>query len=353
VSDLEGGAVGGHAGRPRTARCLVTGATGFIGSHVVRRLVLDGYEVRCLVRATSDISSLAGLDLGFVRGDLTDAPAVAGAAAGCDVVVHCGALVSDWAAVDEIRRINVGGTRNVVEAARAASVRRVVHISTTDVYGYPGGRGVDERQPEARFANWYAQSKREAEAEVRLLERQAGPEVVILRPATVYGPGSKEVVGEMAKAIRRRQMLMIDGGRAIAGLVYIENVVDAVMLALGDTAAGEVFNVTDGLDVTWKRFLADIAAGLGCAPPRWSIPYNVAGGIGGALEHGYRAVHRLTGLTSPALLSRQAVNVLGRDQDFSSLRIRERLGWEPRVTYAAGLEDTLAWLRDEYLPTLR
>jgi nucleoside-diphosphate-sugar epimerase len=336
----------------RTARCLVTGATGFIGSHVVRRLVIEGYQIRCLARPTSDTSMLAGLELEFVRADLTDAPAVAGAASGCDVVVHCGALVSDWAAVDEIRRINVGGTRNVLDAALAASVRRVVHISTTDVYGYPGGRNIDERQYHARFANWYAQTKREAEAEVRRLDGQAGPEFVILRPATVYGPGSKEVVGEMAKAIRRRQMLMIDGGRAVAGLVYVENVVDAVMLALGDEAAGEAFNVTDGLDVTWKRFLADIAVGLGCAPPRWSLPYKVAEAMATTLEHGYRAVHRLTGLTSPTLLSRQAVNVLGRDQDFSSLRIRETLGWEPRVTYATGLENTLAWLRDEYLPSI-
>jgi oxidoreductase len=335
---------------PGTARCLVTGATGFIGSHVVRRLVDEDYQVRCLARATSDTSALAGVDLELVRGDLTDAPAVAGAVAGCDLVVHCGALVSDWAAVDEIRRINVGGTRNVVDAALAASARRVVHISTTDVYGHPGGRNVHERQPEAGFANWYAQSKREAEIEVRRLDGQAGPDAVILRPATVYGPGSKEVVGEVAKAIRRRQMLMIDGGSAIAGLVYIENVVDAVMLALGDKGAGETFNVTDGLDITWKQFLGDLAAGLDCAPPRWSIPGKVAGGIAITLEQGYRALHRLTGITSPALLSRQAVNVLGRDQDFSNLRIREVLDWEPRVTYSDGLEDTLGWLRHEYLP---
>ncbi len=148
-------------------------------------------------------------------------------------------------------------------------------------------------------------------------------------------------------------MLMIDGGRGIAGLVYVENLVDAVMLALGDKAAvGEAFNVTDGLDVTWKRFLGDLAAGLGCAPPRWSVPYSVGFGIASTLEHGYRLLHRATGLTSPALLSRQAVQVLGRDQDFSNVRIREVLAWEPRVSYAAGLQATLAWLREEYLPAL-
>jgi nucleoside-diphosphate-sugar epimerase len=328
----------------RTDRCLVTGASGFIGSHLVRRLVSEGYQVRGLARVTSDTSALAGLELELVHGDLTDARAVAAAAAECDLVVHCGALVSDWAAVKEIRQINVGGTRNVVDAALVASVRRVVHISTTDVYGYPGGRRVDEQQLQVGFANWYAQTKREAEVEVRRLEAQAGPEVVILRPATVYGPGSKEVVGEMAKAISRRQMLMIDGGRAIAGLVYIENVVDAVMLALADEVAGEAFNVSDGLDVTWKQFLADIAAGLGYAPPSWSLPYSVARGIATTFEHGYRAMHAVTGLTSPALLSRQAVDVLGRDQDFSNLRIRERLGWEPRIGYADGLAATLDWL---------
>jgi nucleoside-diphosphate-sugar epimerase len=303
------------------------------------------------VRATSDTSPLAGLQLDVVRGDLTDAAAVVGAAAGCDVVVHCGALVTDWAAVGEIRRINVGGTRNVVDAALAAQVRRLVQISTTDVYGHPGGHNIDEDQPQTRFANWYAQTKREAEVEVRRLEGRAGPEFVILRPATVYGPGSKEVVGEMAKAIRRRQMLTVGGGGAIAGLVYVENVVDAVLLSLGDGAAGEAFNVTDGLNVTWKRFLSDIAAGLGCAPPRLSIPLSVAGAVATTLEHGYRALHGLTGFTSPALLSRQAVDVLGRDQDFSNLRIRQTLGWQPRVSYEEGLKDTVEWLQREYLPS--
>ncbi len=121
--------------------CLVTGATGFIGGHVAQRLVRDGYRVRCLVRATSDIEALERLGVELTVGDLTNAGSLRDAARGCRFVLHCGALVSDWATIDEIRRINVVGTRNALEAAAAASVERFVHLSSTDVYGYPGGQG--------------------------------------------------------------------------------------------------------------------------------------------------------------------------------------------------------------------
>jgi oxidoreductase len=322
--------------------CLVTGATGFIGGHLAERLVREGHRVRCLVRSSSDTSLLERLDVERAVGDLTNAPSLPGAVEGCRYVLHCGAMVSDWATAEEIARVNVGGTRALLAASAAASVRRFVHFSTTDVYGYPGGAAIDETYATTRFSNWYAQTKRDAEAEVRRAELDA----VVLRPATVYGPRSTEVVGEIAKALRGGHMLLVDGGQPVAGLCYVDNLVDAAILALRREAApGQAFNVTDGLDVTWKRFTDDLAAGLGCSPARWSVPYPVAIGLGFALEHGYRLLRRTTGLTTPPLLSRQAVHVLGRNQDFSSRKAREVLGWEPRVEYPAGLEHTLAWLR--------
>jgi nucleoside-diphosphate-sugar epimerase len=335
-------------------RCLVTGASGFIGVHVARRLVREGYRVRGLVRVSSDTTPLEGLDVELVRGDLTDARSLASATSGCRYVVHCGALVSDWAGIDEIERVNVIGTRNVLDASVAASVQRVVHLSTTDVYGYPGLPGVEESYAPQGFSNWYSETKRAAEAEVRRAATVHGLEAVILRPATVYGPGSEEVVVEMARAIRAGQMLLVDRGFPIAGLTYVENVVDAAVLALrGAAAPGQAFNVTDGLDVTWRRFLGDLAEGLGCRPPRWSVPYPVAHGLASALERGYRFLHRTTGLTTRPLLSRQAVDVLGRNQDFSNRKARDVLGWEPRVSYDRGLEATLSWLRERVTPRPR
>jgi nucleoside-diphosphate-sugar epimerase len=235
-------------------------------------------------------------------------------------------------------------------ACAEASVERVIHMSTTDVYGYPPGGAVEETHVATRFRNWYAQTKLEAEAEVRRAAEAHALEAVILRPATVYGPGSEDVVGEIARALCGGNMLLINGGRAIAGLCYVDNLVDAAMAVLrSGAAAGNAFNVSDGLDITWKQFTDGLAQGLGCRQARWSLPLWPANALGFALEHGYRLLRGTTRLRTKPLLSRQAVHVLGVDQDFSTAKAREMLGWEPRVDYASGLAATVAWLQAEYL----
>ena len=340
-------------GRPidpqREDVCLITGASGFIGGRLAQRLVADGHQVRCLVRASSDTSRLERLGVEIAVGDLSSERSLTRAVEGCNHVFHCGALVSDWATTQEITQTNVRGTRSLLEACAGTSVERFIHFSTTDVYGHPNGAATEETHTASGFSNWYAQSKLLAEDEVRRAEAECSLQAVILRPATVYGPGSREVVGEIARAIRSRQMLLVGGGRAVAGLCYVDNLIDAAVLALRHEAApGHAFNVSDGLDVTWRQFTDGLAEGLGCAGVRWSVPYWAASGVAFSLEHGYRLLRRTTGLSAPPLLSRQAVQVLGRNQDFSSRRARETLGWEPRVDYSTGLRETVAWLRAEY-----
>lgn len=330
--------------------CLVTGASGFIGGRLVKRLVQEGFPVRCLVRENSDTSTLENLDVQIAVGDLASARSLTRAVEGCRYVFHCGALVSDWATREEIARTNLEGTRSLLNASVDASVKRFVHFSTTDVYGHPDGAAIDEAYSSTRFRNWYAQTKLDAEAEIRRVEQERALEAVMLRPATVYGPGSTDVIGEIARAIRRRNMLLVDGGRAVAGLCYVDNLMDAAVLALRhEDAPGHAFNVSDGLGITWREFTDGLAEGLGYSKVRWSLPYWMANGIGFSLEHGYRALRRTAGLSAPPLLSRQAVQVLGKNQDFSNRKAREMLGWEPRVDYPAGLEATLAWLRTDYL----
>ncbi len=325
---------------------LLTGATGFIGGRIARRLRAQGEHVRCLVRPESDGSALADSGAELVAGDLRDEGTLREAARDARCVIHCAALVSDWATVQEIVAANVTGTRALVRAALATRVERFVHLSSTDVYGHPGAGAVAESRLPLGFRNWYAHTKLAAEREVRVLARPPLVEAAILRPATVYGPGSVDVVGEIAAAIGRRQMMLVDGGRPIAGLCYVENLVDAVLTAARPGAATGAFNITDGLQVTWRRFCDDLAAGLGAPPVRFSVPYGPAACAAFVLETGYRLLRRATGLRTEPLLSRQAVQVLGIDQDFSAARARDELGWEPRVGYEEGMAQTLAWLRE-------
>jgi nucleoside-diphosphate-sugar epimerase len=327
------------------SRCLITGASGFIGGALAARLASSGWSVRCLVRASSDTAHLRALDTELVTGGLGDAAALRRATEGCAVVFHCAALVSDWATVAEITEVNVTGTENVLAAALGASVPRLVHVSTTDVYGHRGTEAIDESYVPRRFSSWYAETKLAAERTVLRAHAAGAIEAVVLRPATVYGPRSREVVGEIAQALASRSMLLIDGGRPVAGLVQVENVVDAAVLAAGHPAAvGQALNVTDGLEVTWRQFTDDLAHGLGHPPARWSVPFGVAHGLAVGLEESYRLARRTTGLHLRPLLSRQAVHVLGRHQRFSHARLRA-LGWEPHVGYAEGLASALDWLR--------
>jgi nucleoside-diphosphate-sugar epimerase len=284
-----------------------------------------------------------------VVGDLTDRASLARAVDGCELVIHSAAMVSDWGTVEEIRATNTVASADLGVYAARAGVRRFLQISTTDVYGYPGGRDVTEDFVADGFANWYSQTKRDAETLLRRIAQETGMEVVFLRPASVYGPRSTDVVGELATALKGGYLPLIDGGRAVAGLVYVDNVVDAVAAVMSHpAAAGQAYNVTDGLDVTWARFLADIAEGIGCGPPRLKLPFGVALGVGIALEEGYRRLRKLTGVHTAPLLSRQAVQVLALDQDFSHAKLTSQLRWHPRVGYAPGLAATVDWLCDDY-----
>jgi nucleoside-diphosphate-sugar epimerase len=134
----------------------------------------------------------------------------------------------------------------------------------------------------------------------------------------------------------------------VAGLCYIDNLVDAALLALKHEAApGQAFNISDGVKITWKQFLDNLASGIGGKPVRLSVPYWLANALGIGLEIGYRRVRELTALRSEPLLSRQAVQLLGRDQSFSTRKAQEVLGWSPRVDYETGLRSTIEWLQQQ------
>ncbi|MFD6286000.1 aminotransferase class I/II-fold pyridoxal phosphate-dependent enzyme [Streptomyces sp. NPDC060205] len=339
-----------HAPRPvpvpgpsggSVADVLVTGASGFIGGHLTRRLTEHGHHVRVLVREGSDRSAFADLDVEVATGDLSDPQSLRRAASGVRHVYNCAGLSADWGPWEEFRRINVDGSRTLVEAAHhAGTVERLLHLSTTDVYGYPV-TPCDESAEPRDIGLPYNRSKVLGERAVRQAAERTGLPVTVVRPVSVYGPRSKDFVIEIATLLLSRQMVYVRGGAVPAGLVYVGNLVDGMIAACAsDTAVGKAYNMRDPDPTTWREYVEALARGLGVKPPAFSLPTPVARGVATVSERVYGAL----GIRSRPVLTRHAVHLFDRDQSYAIDRARDDFGFKSEVGFEEGIELTLAWL---------
>ncbi|MFD5698626.1 aminotransferase class I/II-fold pyridoxal phosphate-dependent enzyme [Streptomyces lasiicapitis] len=320
---------------------LVAGAGGFIGGHLTRRLAERGHRVRVLVRDGSDRSAFAGVDVDVAVGDLGDPDSLRRAAAGVRHVYNCAGLSADWGPWADFARVNVDGSRNLVEAAaHAGTVERFLHVSTTDVYGYPV-RPCAEDTPPRDIGLPYNRSKLLGEQAVREAAARAGLPLTVVRPVSVYGPRSKDFVIEIATLLLSRQMVHVRGGDAPAGLLYVTNAADAMIAACAsDAAAGRTYNLRDPDRTTWREYVGALAHGLGVKPPALSLPAPVARGLATVSEGLYGALR----IKARPVLTRHAVHLLDRDQSYAIDRARDDFGFKSEVGFEEGVRLTLAWL---------
>ena len=249
------------------ARVLVTGATGFLGSRLTRRLIEEGYAVRALVRMRSDLRLLKNLGVDLAFGDLGDGPAVNASVLGIDIVVHAGAGTSGSAKDSETATIL--GTRNVLDACRQHAVRKLVYISTCNVYetaGYAENEVVTEDAQLERFPmrrGHYTAAKLRAEALViEAMARDCCP-AVVLRPGTLFGPGGAIFTRMMGVSFARRLFVVFGDGESELPLVHVDNAVDAIVECVRNRAAdGQVFNVVDRDSFTKKMYMERIVKPL-------------------------------------------------------------------------------------------
>jgi nucleoside-diphosphate-sugar epimerase len=321
---------------------LVTGASGFVGGRLAAVLAEAGERVRVLARPSSDLSHLAASAPEVVHGALEDADSLPPALRDVDVVYHCAALSSDWGPWDRFHAANVAGVENLARAAlRAGTVRRFVHVSTSDVYGYPG-TPCDETGPLADVGLPYNRSKVMGERVLWRMRAEEALPLTVLRPVTVYGPRSKDIVDEVVKLMRSGTMTLIDGGRAPAGLVFVDDVVAAIVAAARSPGAlGQAYNVCGPGEETWRAYVDALADGLGLRRPWISLPERLALRVAGALE----GAHRLVRARTRPLMTVHSVLLLARDQRFPTERARSELGWVPAVPFTEGIERTLRWIR--------
>ena len=319
---------------------LVTGATGFIGQHLVRRLLSEGRPVRALCRRGSDTklpaTARARLEIAF--GDLTDRASLVRATEGAARVFHCAGEVSDWGPTDRFHDINVRGTRWLLEAAHGAAVARFVHLSSFVVFGIPSPPEIDDASPYGIGNDPYTTTKTEGEKAVFAFHSETGLPIAVLRPTVVYGRGSTWLEEPM-RMMRKGAFFLIGGGAGTCHPCYIENLLDAAWLvAEHPRAVGQGYLVADDDPISFREYFTALASLCGADEPRRSIPVPLARAVAVGLE----AVARVRRSTGRPLLTRTAIDLVTTTSRLSMRKIREELEFSPRYGFRQAMKDLSA-----------
>ncbi len=358
-------------GRLQGRRVLVTGGSGFIGGRLVERLLLEEKAtVRALARSPGRAVWLSRTQVELVPGDVTQPESLPAALEGCEIVFHCAALLSGDA--EEMHRVNVAGTKNMLAAAHRAGVARFVHVSSMAVLGSTFPDGADETTPPRPGDDPYARTKWEAEEQVFAAYRKDGLPVVILRPSIVYGPRSRWWTVDPILRLRQNRLALLGQGDGVANIVYVDDVVEALLLAATVPGIeGEVFLISSEERTTWRDFYEAYARMLGKRLPTWPMP--LAWTIAGLTQALDRSIERLRG-TQRAIggvrlwlllglqVGRKAAGPLYKLRrwemamyrsraQINIARARHRLGYRSTWPLARAMGEIERWLRLQgYLP---
>ncbi len=317
---------------------LVTGASGFVGTNLVHRLIEEGHRVTALIRTRSHSYRLPDRGVDLIYGDLSDIQSLKAAVEGKDIIFNLAAALPHHRLKDEqYWETNVEGVKNLLEACKKADVERVVHVSTVGVYGSSPKIGTDEK---TTFNPYDVYSKTKAEGEKIALDywRKKKLPVTILRPTIGYGPGdTRPVFLPLFSLIKRKMFVSVGKGDNFLHTVYVDNLVDALLLAASSQEAiGEDFIIGDAECPTMKEIINTIAKieGVGLYP--FYIPGSLARVIGKSFD-------LLQKLRLPAPLPTQRVRFMVANRKFKIEKARKILGYRPRVNILEGMTATYKW----------
>jgi len=311
---------------------LVTGATGLVGSHVAQQARQKGLNVRALVRAQADTSLLQQWGCELFEGDLDQGERLKPACEQVTVVVHCAAKVGDWGPTEDYRRVNVEGTRKLIEAALAAgTLKRWVQISSLGVYEGRDHYGTDEATPPCTTGiDGYTLTKVESELLVCESIRDRSLPAVVLRPGFIYGPRDRTVMPRLLDRLRSGKFAFLGSPDKLMNNTFVGNLCEAIWLAIDrDDVIGEVFNIRDPRAVTKREFIDTICDTADLNRPAKVVPLPVAKLLASVME----VTWKLLGKREAPLLNSARIKFLGLNLDYSIDKAIRRLGYHPSTDF--------------------
>jgi len=316
---------------PKKAKVLVTGATGFLGGRLVEMLVERAYRVRALARRSSSTEKISALGIEIVYGDVADAPSLRSAFQDIDVVVHAAAATEG--SEDETKRTTIQGTENVLELCKEFKIGRLIHISSCSVYGvanYPENKVVTEDSSLERYPKrrgWYSFGKLESEKIVTAAMEKGSFPIVCLRPGTILGPGGAILTPMMGFSLGEKLFVIIGKGEFVLPLVYIDNLVDAIISAIEKIdAEGKIFNVVDPEPINKKEYVEKLLKRLYPKASFIYVPYSLL------LVTVYLQECFLNLLGRAPFITRYRVASSQKKVLYDSSRIMKELNWKPPYT---------------------
>lgn len=329
---------------------LITGATGFVGFHLVAALRARGDSVRILALPNEDTAQIERDGVIVHRGDVCRPDTLIEPMRGVETIFHLAGVHGLWRPKQEYYSVNVTGTENVCRAALAAGVRRVVHVSTWVVYGMGLGYAVDEECPLQPIPDTYAITKAEADKVVQRYMAEEHLPAVIIRPGTMFGPGDRVNFARMADRLRAGKCIIIGSGRNALPFVYVTDVVQGMLAAASnDRALGQAYNLSHDQPLSQKALWQAIAEEIGAKSPRLHVPYHLLYGLALVAE---RAVRSDNPQRQP-LITGLGVKLFGTDNRHAIDKARRELGYAPGVSVREGVRLAAKWyLQQKTSPTI-
>ncbi|MBK9449939.1 MAG: NAD-dependent epimerase/dehydratase family protein [Bacteroidetes bacterium] len=313
-------------------KIFITGASGFVGGAIAKRLAPDHW-VLAMARSAQAFEKVKALGVRPVSCGLDTIEA--GALQEFDTVIHCAAYVEPWGKFKDFYEVNVEGTRRLLEAARKAGVKRFIHIGTeAALFKGQDMMDIDESYPYPDHSPYpYSETKKQAEQLVLRANVPGEFETISIRPRLVWGPGDETILPNLLEMIDKGRFRWIDGGNYLTSTCYIDNLVDAVVMALDKGNGGEAYFVTDATDSTMREFLTDLVGTAGRKPSNQSVPSWILRPVAWIFE----AIYKLFRIRKKPPVTRFSAAIMSAHCTIRSDKAREELGYIPNVSVEEGM----------------